>query len=117
MPARTGKQKPAPSAKIDARFRPVVDAFAHCPDITSGKLMSSYGLKVNGKILAMFGPKQFVAKLPKSQVDALVSADAGKRFDPGHGRFMKKWLVAADSGPDWLELAKEAYNFVKRRAW
>jgi TfoX/Sxy family transcriptional regulator of competence genes len=115
VPARKGKQKLAPPAKIDARFRPVVDAFAHYPDVTSGKLMSSYGLKANGKIFAMFGPKQFVAKLPKSQVDALVSAGARKRFDPGHGRLMKEWLVAAD-GPDWLELAKEAYNFVKRRA-
>jgi hypothetical protein len=37
-------------AKMDARFRPVVDSFAHYPDVTSGKLMSSYALKVNGKI-------------------------------------------------------------------
>jgi TfoX/Sxy family transcriptional regulator of competence genes len=115
VPARKGKRKPA-SAEIDPSFRPVVDAFADHRDITSGKLMSSYALKVNGKIFAMFERKQFVAKPPKSQVDALVSAGARKRFDPGHGRLMKEWLVAADGGPDWLELAKEAYNFVKRRA-
>jgi hypothetical protein len=37
--------------------------------VTSGKLMSSYGLKVNGKLFAMFGRKQFVAKLsPKNRV-------------------------------------------------
>jgi hypothetical protein len=53
---------------------------------------------VNGKIFAMFGRKQFVAKLSKSQVDALVSAGARKRFDPGHGRLMKEWLVAAEMG-------------------
>jgi hypothetical protein len=79
-------------------------------------LMSSFGLKVNGKIFVMFGRKQFVAKLPKSRVDTLVSAGAGKRFDPGHGRLMKEWFVAADGEPDWLELAKEAYDFVKREA-
>jgi TfoX/Sxy family transcriptional regulator of competence genes len=113
VPTRKGKQKPA-SAEIDPGFRPVVDAFAHHLDVTGGKMMSSYGLKVNGKIFVMFGRKQFVAKLPKSRVDALVSAGAGKRFDPGHGRLMKEWFVAADGGPHWLELAREAYNFVKR---
>jgi hypothetical protein len=115
VPARKGKQKPA-SAEIDPSFRPIVDAFAHHCDVSRGKLMSSYGLKVNGKIFVMFGRKQFVAKLPKSRVEALVSAGAGKRFDPGHGRLMKEWFVAADRGPDWLELAKDAYNFVKRGA-
>lgn len=113
MPARKGKQKSA-SAEIDPSFRPVVAAFAHHRDVTGGKLMSSYGLKVNGKIFAMFGRKQFVAKLPKSRVDQLVTAGAGKRFDPGHGRLMKEWFVAGTGAPDWLELAKEAYDFVKR---
>jgi hypothetical protein len=47
---------------------------------------------------AMFGRKQFVAKLPKSQVDALVSAGARKRIDPGHDRLMKEWFVAAEMG-------------------
>jgi TfoX/Sxy family transcriptional regulator of competence genes len=79
-----------------------------------GKMMSSYGLKVKGKIFAMFGRRQFVAKLAKNRVDALVSAGAGTRFDPGHGRIMKEWFVAAGSAPDWLELAKQACNFLKR---
>ena len=35
--------------------------------------MSSYGLKVHGKIFAMFGRRQFVTKLPKQRADALVS--------------------------------------------
>ena len=77
-------------------------------------MMSSYGLKVNGKIFAMFGRKQFVTKLPKARVDALVNAGVGTNFDPGHGRIMKEWAVVADGGPDWIDLAKEAYEFVKR---
>lgn len=76
--------------------------------------MSSYGLKVNGKIFAMFGRRQFVTKLPKARVDALVSAGYGKRFDPGQGRLMKEWVVVPDGTADWVELAKEAYQFVKR---
>jgi hypothetical protein len=113
VPTKKTKQNPA-AAEIDPRFRPVVDAFAKYRDVTGGKMMSSYGLRVNGKIFAMFGRKQFVTKLPKARVDALVKEGVGKNFDPGHGRLMKEWVVVAEGGRVWLELAKEAYEFVKR---
>jgi hypothetical protein len=113
MARKTTKHRPT-AGEIDPRFRPVLDAFVQYRDVTRGKMMSSYGLKVNGKIFAMFGRKQFVTKLPKARVDALVKDGAGKNFDPGHGRLMKEWVVVAEGGPDWLELAKEAYVFVKR---
>ena len=77
-------------------------------------MMSLYGLKVDGRVFAMFGRKQFVTKLPKARVDELVASGVGKHFDPGHGRLMREWVVVAQGGPDWLELAKEAYEFVKR---
>jgi hypothetical protein len=77
-------------------------------------MMSSYGLKVNGKIFAMFGRGRFVAKLPKSKADALVDAGAGERFDPGHGRMMKEWIAIADHPERWIDLATDAYVFVKR---
>ena len=113
MRRKKTKQNLAPGG-IDPRFRPVVDAFRDYRDVTGGKLMSSYGLKVNGKIFAMFGRKQFVAKLPEARVDALVKAGIGKNFDPGHGRLMKEWVVVPEGGPEWLEIAQEAYEFVKR---
>jgi hypothetical protein len=112
VPRRKTNQSRA-AAEIDPRFRPVVDAFRKYRDVRGGKMMSSYGLKVNGRIFAMFGRKQFVIKLPKARVDALVKEGVGKNFDPGQGRLMKEWVVVADTGPDWLELAKEAYEFVK----
>lgn len=62
----------------------------------------------------MFGRKQFVTKLPKLRVDDLVSAGIGKRFDPGHGRLMKEWVVVGDTKADWVDPAKEAYDFVRR---
>jgi hypothetical protein len=96
VPRKKTKQSSA-AAEIDPRFRAVLDAFANSPDVTGGKMMSSYGLKVNEKIFAMFGRKQFVTKLPKVRVDALVGAGVGKNFDPGHGRLMKEWVVV---GPD-----------------
>ena len=113
MPTKKTEQK-THSPEIDLSFQHVVDAFDSYLDVTGGKMMSSYGLKVNGKIFAMFGRRQFVTKLPEARVEALVSAGDGKRFDPGQGRQMKEWVVVPDGKADWVKLAKEAYQFVKR---
>src|SRR5689334_1765689 len=100
--------------KIDPNFAPIVNAFAGYDDVVGGKLMASYGLKVNRKIFAMFSRGRFVAKLPKNRVDELVSQGKGERFDPGHGRLMKEWVQMESGKAEWLGLAKEAYEFVKR---
>jgi TfoX/Sxy family transcriptional regulator of competence genes len=104
----------ARSHSIDPRFQPVADAFAKHPDVTSGKLMASYGLKVHGKIFAMFGRSQFVAKLPKERVDELIGAGKGEHFNPGHGRLMKEWIALRSSDDEWVGVAREAYQFVKQ---
>jgi TfoX/Sxy family transcriptional regulator of competence genes len=102
--------------QIDPRFAPVAAAFSKHRDVTAGRMMSSYGLKVDGKIFAMYGRDKFVAKLPKARVDALVDAGAGERFNPGHGRVMKEWIAIASHPEGWIDLATEAYNFVKHGA-
>jgi len=102
--------------EIDPRFAPVASAFARNRSVTAGTLMSSYGLKINGKIFAMSVRGELVVKLPKQKVDALVSNGIGKRFDPGHGRLMKEWVVVGARHANWVTLAKEAYQFVKRAA-
>ena len=61
----------------------------------------------------MFPRGEFVVKLPKTQVDELVSAGKGRRFDPGHGRLMKERVVISDGKADWIELAEQAFRFVK----
>lgn len=106
----TGKQ----TQPLDPQFSHVVKALSRKRDVTYGKLMSSYGLKVNGKIFAMFGRGKFVAKLPKTKVDELVKQGKGERFDPGHGRLMKEWIQMDSDLSRWTELAEEAYDFVKR---
>jgi hypothetical protein len=97
------KKTELPGAKINRAFRPIVAAFADYRDVTGGKMMSSYGLKVKRRVFAMFGRKQFVTKLPKARVDELVASGVGKHFDPGHGRLMWEWVVVAQGGPDWLK--------------
>ena len=101
---------------LDPGFRRIVEAFAGDPSVTFGKMMASPGLKVNGKIFAMLSRGRFVAKLPRPRVDALVAAGTGERFDPGHGRIMKEWIVVSSGEEAWLELAREAYRFVRQGA-
>jgi hypothetical protein len=80
-------------AAIDPRFAPVMKAFAGDPKVSFGMMVSSFGLKVNGKIFAMMVRGKFVAKLPKARVDAIVATGVGENFDPGHGRLMKEWVA------------------------
>lgn len=102
------------ATEMDPRFAQVAAAFAKDRTVTAGRMMSSFGLKVNGKIFAMVSRSAFVVKLPKARVDELVSAKQGVYFDPRRdGRLMKEWLSVADRKAPWLELAKEAHRFVK----
>jgi TfoX/Sxy family transcriptional regulator of competence genes len=118
----TSSRKPkAPSAKenpeVDPRFARVMAAFSGDRRVTSGKMMSSLGLKVDEKIFAMHVRGKFVAKLPKERVDELVEAGLGSAFDPRRdGRVMKEWIELRGDKPPWLELAREAHRFVGGKA-
>ncbi|HZM16740.1 MAG TPA: TfoX/Sxy family protein [Candidatus Krumholzibacteria bacterium] len=99
---------------MDPAFARVVEAFARDRQVTTGKMMASVGLKVNGKIFAMMVKGRFVAKLSKDRVEELVRAGVGERFDPrGDGRLMKEWVVLTGAKPPWIELAREAHRFVR----
>lgn len=108
------KQNGSERAQTDARFAPVVQAFKGINGVRAGKLFSSFGLKVNGKIFAMFGRGRLVVKLPKERVDGLVSAGKAERFSPGHGRLMKEWASFRTGESDWVRLSQEAYDFVRK---
>jgi TfoX/Sxy family transcriptional regulator of competence genes len=104
--------------RTEARFAAVVEALARNRFVTHSKqgsrLFGSSALKVHDKIFAMVSSNgQFVVKLPKARVDALVAAGMGERFDANRGRPMKEWLeVHAESAEEWLQLAREALDFV-----
>jgi TfoX/Sxy family transcriptional regulator of competence genes len=107
---------PKSAAEVPPRFTRVADAFANDAAVTSGVMMSAYGLKVNGKIFAMLPRGSFVVKLPRARVDELVAEGVGAHFDPGHGRLMKEWIAIDGHDDRWLSLARESYAFVKKRA-
>jgi TfoX/Sxy family transcriptional regulator of competence genes len=107
-------KKTKKTTEVDPRFAVVIAAFAGDKQVTSGTMMASLGLKVNGKIFAMIVRGRFVAKLPPARVDELVRSGAGEYFDPRKdGRLMKAWVVLKGESPPWVELAKEAHAYVK----
>lgn len=103
-------RRPTPKLTFDA----IVAAFHDDPRVTpptQGKrAFGSSALQVDGKIFAMVVSDQFVLKLPKHRVTALVLAGEGAPFTSGAGRVMKEWVVIV-AGPS-LELAREARAFV-----
>ena len=86
------------------------------PDPSPRRTFGSTGLKVNGKLFAMSVKGALVVKLPKDRVDALVASGVGTHFDPGHGRLMKEWVAVQGSEDHWVNLAREAREFVSARA-
>ncbi len=102
------------SLDVELAFDRVARAFARDRRVTrGGKGFGSTGLKVDGKLFALVSSRrQYVVKLPKARIQALVSEGAGMRFDPGHGRLMREWIALNGNEARWLELAKEARAFV-----
>ena len=104
--------------QTEASFAALVDILLKNPGVTFGssdkKSFGSSALKVHGKTFAMINSEgEFVVKLPRQHVDALVAAGEAERFDPGHGRLMKEWVALdPNSEAEWLPLARDAMEFV-----
>lgn len=115
-PAKTKKRSRADAddaaPTLDPRLEALAKLFVTDRRVSLGKLFSSMGLKVNGKIFAMVVRGKLVVKLPKARVDELVAKKAGEYFDPGHGRLMKEWVSMNAKKPDPLSLGREAFAFV-----
>jgi len=95
----------------------VVQAFRGDPDVTlpSGKGFGSAGLRIGGKIFAMLSSRgEFVVKLSRHRVDALIASGEGMDFRAGQGRRMREWVcIVASTDERWLSLAREAKEFVR----
>jgi hypothetical protein len=102
------------SLDVEVAFGRIARAFAKDRRVTQGgKGFGSTGLKVDGKLFALVSSRrQYVVKLPKARVRALVSEGAGVLWDPGHGRLMREWIALSGNEVRWLELAREARAYV-----
>jgi TfoX/Sxy family transcriptional regulator of competence genes len=102
------------SPSPEAAFERIARLFAKDPRVTrGGKGFGSTGLKVDGKLFAFVSSRnQFVVKLPKARVDALVAGAGFEYFDAGKGRPMKEWAATGRVDESWARLAREARRFV-----
>lgn len=92
---------------------PIIQLFAHDPEVTAAPGMATVCLKAKGKIFAMINKGRLVVKLPRPTVDGLEAAGLGQRFDPGTGRIMKEWIaVDPEHRQAWPRLAQDARSFV-----
>jgi hypothetical protein len=116
----TAKRPAAPDPRVpalldalraDRKLAPIVRDF-EARRAAGGRAFGSNGLKVNGKLFALFTQGTLVVKLARSRVDELVAAKTGKQFDPGHGRLMKEWLAITDAHARWIDLVREAHALV-----
>ena len=101
--------------KAERQFAKVIEVLCKDRAVTIGgrKGFGSGALKAEGKIFAMItSENQFVVKLSKDRVNALVASGTGQRFEPRPGKPMKEWLVVTRKNSEWLPLAKEAREFV-----
>jgi hypothetical protein len=100
--------------RAEAAFERVAAAFARDQRVTrGGKGFGSTGLKVDGKLFAMVSSRgQFVVKLPRARVQALVADRRFEYFDPGHGRLMREWVATEAADQEWTALAREARRYV-----
>jgi len=115
-PAKKTKRRQQ-NQMANSKYSEVAQAFTRRTDVSfgGGKGFGSGALKVKGKIFAMSSSKsEFVVKLPKNRIDELLISGMGKRFESRPGMVMKEWFVPADERVDWIQLAKEACDFVKR---
>ena len=120
MPTRSKrgtKPEAAAAVRLPPEFEAIVDELGGEPGVTfGGKGFGSSGLKVDGKLFALISSKGlFVAKLPKARALELVRLGQGQPFDPGHGRKMKEWVELESETVPWLDLAREALQFVGGR--
>jgi hypothetical protein len=99
--------------RADPKLAPIIQTFEESAKEKRGRKFGSNGLKVNGKLFALFTQGTLVVKLRKERVAALVAEGVGRPFDPGHGRLMKEWLTIENPRASWLDLAREAHDFVK----
>ncbi len=83
------------------------------PSVTAGTGFGrSAGLRVSGRIFAIFNRSQLVLKLPRERVAELIAAGEGSPWGPGTGKIMKEWVaVSPGTTGSWSALTAEAREF------
>jgi hypothetical protein len=84
------------------------------PGVTWGRMFSTTGLGVRGKIFAVVNHSgNLMVKVPKARADALESARTATRMVM-RGREMREWVEMSPEQGEvaWQELLADAYAYV-----
>jgi hypothetical protein len=99
------------------RYEDLIDELLGEDGVTPPPGGSGFGrgaLRYRRKIFVMFVRGELVLKLPRAQVDELVAAGHGVRFDANKGTPMKEWFsLDPDSTLAWPPLAHDALRFAR----
>jgi hypothetical protein len=99
------------------RYEDLIDELMGEDGVTPPPGGSGFGrgaLRYRRKIFVMFVRGQLVLKLPATQVDELVAAGHGVRFDANKGTPMKEWFsLDPESALAWPPLAHDALRFAR----
>lgn len=110
----------APASPEPAASRALLDEiapeFLALPGVDWGRMFSTEGLRVRGKIFAVVAHAGgLMVKVPEARADELVADDAVERIVM-RGREMREWVVMPSaSGHDaWRDLVREAHAYLDR---
>lgn len=110
---RKSAQNADAEGALDPLLVPIRQAFAKDAEVSVGRVLSSNGLLVKGKLFAAISKGRLLVKLPKAEVAALIAEKRGAPFATGGGRVMKEWATIGVKDQDnWLEIARRARRFV-----
>ena len=95
-------------------WRRIEESELEIPGVTAGTGFGrSGGLRISGKIFAIYNQGELVLKLSKGRVAELIESGEGSPWGPGTGRIMKEWVaVSAGAAEQWAALVAEAREFV-----
>ena len=97
-----------------ARLEGFADDFLSRPGVDWGRMFSTIGLRVRGKIFAVaVHDGGLMVKIPEAHVAGRVAAGEVEPMVM-RGRELREWVVAAGDAPDalWLSLLEEAYAYL-----
>ena len=94
-------------------YKILIEELLANPDVSQSKKSGfGSGLRVNGKVFAMFVKDRLVIKLPQPRVMELVASGEGAPYEYSNGRVTKEWVaIQLTSREHWHHLAEEAMTF------
>ena len=99
--------------RAERLFEELTEDYRQRRGVVFGRMMSSDGLRVNGKIFAMLVRGRLVVKVPAERAADLIDRGAGQAFEPRPGRRMREWVVLDVSDDTiWPDLTAEAFDYV-----